>query len=171
LNNCIYFIYRLSQAAMGRLIVAFRPVKLAATEEPLALDGSMPMQRMDQLLLQRLLQNDSTSWIQVVYLAAMFAVVMWRKDSIVNWGMFRASYIFYGISLVAPAIVLPLLQWMVPGAGFPGAGPSSYIGTQIFMNAVGPTCFALAVVCGLGCMAPRRVFASRPVPTTPHPLD
>jgi hypothetical protein len=131
------------------------------------------MQQMDQLLLQRLFQSDSAGWIQVVYLAAMFAVVMWRKESIVNWGLFRASYLFFGASLVVPSIVLPIIQWIVPGAGFGGPGrmTGSSIGTQIFMNSVGPACFAGAVVCGLACMAPRRARIARPVQTVPHPLD
>jgi hypothetical protein len=120
-----------------------------------------------ELLLQRLFQGDH-SWAQAVYLAAMFAVMLWRKESIVNWGLFRMSYLLYGASLVLPPIITPLLPLAIQGRGINNDGQ---ILTFAIVNALGPTLFAAAVICGLGSMMPRLRIVQQPGPPPKHPLD
>jgi hypothetical protein len=120
-----------------------------------------------EILLQRLFQGDH-AWAQAVYLAGMFAVVLWRKESVVNWRLFRLSYLLYGASLVLPPIVAPLIPLVIQGGGVTGNGQ---IFTYIVSNAMGPTLFAAAVVCGLGSMLPRLMIAHNVPPPQKHPLD
>jgi hypothetical protein len=132
------------------------------------------MQGLDQfLLLTRLLQNDPVGWMQLVYLTGMFVALIWRKEAIVNWKLFRASYLFFGVSLLLPSIALPLTQMFGTSGGFSPRAPSTNpnIVTQILINAIGPACFAGAVICGLGSMAPQRTRIVHTAPATLHPLD
>jgi hypothetical protein len=129
----------------------------------------------EQLLLQRLFQTDSGGWTHAVYIAAMFAVIMWRKESVVNWWLFRTSYLLFAASLWIPPIVLPLPQWLASGAMVQGRGANEgQMLLSILLTGTGPALFAGAVVCGLGSMMPRQYrFAPPPAPPQPrpHPLD
>jgi hypothetical protein len=120
------------------------------------------------LLLQRLFGGDH-SWAQAVYLAGMFAVLLWRKESVVNWRLFRISYLLYGGSIVLPAIITPLLPLAVQGRGI--GSSEAQILTYAIINAIGPTLFAAALVCGLGSMMPRLKMTQSPGPPPKHPLD
>ncbi len=129
----------------------------------------------EQLLLQRLFQTDGGGWTHAVYVAAMFVVIMWRKESIVNWWLFRMSYLLFAAALVIPPVVLPLLQWLASGAMLQGRGTSEgQILLSILFSGTGPALFAGAVVCGLGSMMPRQFRFAAPLPPSPpapHPLD
>lgn len=122
----------------------------------------------EQLFLQRLFQGEQ-GWVQAVYLAGMFAIVLWRKESVVNWRLFRMSYLLYGASLVLPPILTPLIQFFFyPNAGAYAGGQ---VFTYIFISALGPLLFAAAVICALGSMLPRLIVAQPAGPPTKHPLD
>ncbi len=54
----------------------------------------MPVPTYDQFFMQALLERES-GWAQAVYLAGMFAVVLWRKQSVVKWRLYRISYLLY----------------------------------------------------------------------------
>jgi len=123
------------------------------------------MRDYDSLLMSRLLQGES-GWAQAVYVAAMFAIVIWRRDRIVSDRLFRASYLFFAASLVAPYICTPLLQ-LLANTGRNGNGQ---IYTYIFASVLAPACYAAAVVFGLTSMMPPRVRFVQP-PPMPHPLD
>jgi hypothetical protein len=129
----------------------------------------------EQLLLQRLFQTDSTGWTHAVYVAAMFAVIMWRKEIVVNWPLFRTSYLLFAASLVIPPIMVPVMQWLASGVMIQGRGASEgQILLSFLIIGTGPALFAGAVVCGLGSMMPRQYrFAPPPAPPQPqpHPLD
>ena len=118
-----------------------------------------------QLLLQRLFQSDIV-WIQLVYIAAMFSILFWRRESVLNWWLFRTSYILYGASLVAPHIARPIAELLSQGRTSDG----QFV-TYIIVNALGPTLFATAIICGLGSMTPRLTSAQPPGPPPKHPLD
>jgi hypothetical protein len=117
------------------------------------------------LLLQRLFQSD-TVWIQLVYIAAMFSVLFWRRESVLNWWLFRTSYILYGTSLVAPHIARPVVDLL----GQSRSSDGQFV-TYIIVNVLGPTLFAAAIICGLGSMTPRLTPAQPPGPPPKHPLD
>jgi len=118
-----------------------------------------------QLLLQRLFQGDTT-WIQLVYLTAMFSILFWRRESVLNWWLFRTSYILYGTSLVAPYVARPVMELLGQSRSSDGQ-----LITYIAVNALGPTLLAAAIICGLGSMTPRLAPIQPPGPPPKHPLD
>jgi hypothetical protein len=124
-------------------------------------------QQYQQLMLERLFQGQQ-AWPQAVYLAGMFAIVLWRKESVVNWRLFRLSYLLYAASLILPPIVLPLFEFVTPG----GVGKAE---SQIFLymisSGLGTWLFAAAVICGLGSMMPRLIIHHADLPPQKHPLD
>jgi ABC-type spermidine/putrescine transport system permease subunit II len=123
------------------------------------------MQNYENLFFSRLLQNEG-GWVQAVYVAAMFAILIWRRERIVSYKLFRASYFCFAGSIVLPPIVTPLMQLLVQS----GRNSNGTIYTFIFASALAPICYAAAVVCGLASMMPERVrFAAQPA--GPHPLD
>jgi hypothetical protein len=123
------------------------------------------MQNYEQLLLQRLFQGD-TSWAQAVYIAGMFAILIWRRERVVNWWLLRTSYLLYGAALVLPHVLTPLVQLLVQNHS-----GDAQIFTYIVATAIGPTFLAGAVICGLGSMIPRLIIAQPPGPPPKHPLD
>ena len=122
---------------------------------------------LDQLFFQRLFQGEQ-GWVQAVYLAGMFAMVLWRKESVVNWRLFRMSYLLYGASLVLPPIITPIIPLLMQGRSVNGDGQFF---TYMVANALGPTLFAAAVICALGSMLPRLMMAQPAGPPPKHPLD
>jgi hypothetical protein len=128
----------------------------------------------EQFMMQRLLQPES-GVATAVYIASMFIILMWRKESIVNWSLFRASYLLFAASLVLPPILQPLLQLFFSGSAMQGRGNGDgQVLIWIFYAGVGPALFAGAVICGLGSMMPRTFRFPPPQPPAqpqPHPLD
>jgi hypothetical protein len=123
----------------------------------------------EQLLLQQRLSPQEGGWTYAVYLASMFALIMWRRESIVNFGLFRASYLFFAAALVLPPVVWPFLMSFPPIAMSSG---DSQIIRSILGSGLGPALFATAVVCGLASMMPRiRYQSSMAGPPSKHPLD
>jgi hypothetical protein len=123
------------------------------------------MQNYENLLLSRLLQNE-TGIAQAVYVAAMFAIVIWRRDRIVNYSLFRVSYLCFAAAIVLPHLITPLIQFVSQS----GRASDGQIALYIFGGALPPLCYAGAVICGLASMMPERVrFTSQPA--GPHPLD
>jgi hypothetical protein len=108
---------------------------------------------------------------QAVYLAGIFGILIWRREAVVSWGLFRASYLFYGASLVVPPIIGPLSQFLAGAINRNPNAPDSQMFAIILVHATGPFLFAIAVACGLGSMVPRPPFATPRVEPTKHPLD
>ena len=124
------------------------------------------MPNYEQLLLQRLFQNES-GWAQAVYLAGMFAMIIWRKESVVKWRLFRLSYLLFGASLVLPPIVVPFTQMLMNNR----AGTDQHVVAAVVAVGLGPALLAGAVICGLSAMMPRLALLQNPAPPTKHPLD
>jgi hypothetical protein len=123
------------------------------------------MQNFESLMFSRLLQGEG-GWTHAVYVASMFAILIWRRERIVSYKLFRASYFCFAGAIVLPPILTPLMQMLAQT----GTGSNSMIYTYIFAGSLAPICYAAAIVCGLASMMPERVrFASQPV--GPHPLD
>jgi hypothetical protein len=125
----------------------------------------------DQLLLQRLSQPEG-GWTYAVYLASMFALIIWRRESIVNYGLFRASYLFFAAAIVLPPIAWPVMSMFGPNTnGLYGFDNWQLVRT-ILGGGLGPGLFAAAVVCGLASMMPRiRYQSTMAGPPQKHPLD
>lgn len=130
-----------------------------------------------QSLFERLFHGDPTL-IEVVYLAAMFVVVFWRRDTVVNWSLYRTSYLLFAAALVAPHIARPIADSLaqsspVAGQPFPITAPDGQFFANLLAGAVGPTLLAGAIICGLGSMIPRPGSTSPTTASTPpkHPLD
>lgn len=128
------------------------------------------MPNLNQLLLQRLTQSD-LGWMQVVYLAGMFAILIWRRESVVNPWLFRMSYLLFAAALVLPPIISPFLPGYSLGSSLGGVDSQTFINAAA--NAIGPGFFAGAIICGLGSLLPPLKNTSRPIAAPPpkHPLD
>jgi hypothetical protein len=129
----------------------------------------------DYMMYQRLIASlgGAGGWHYAVYVAGMFAALLWRKESIVNWSLFRASYLLFAAGLVLPAVIQPVLMMtMYSGGGGPRAADANILLGAI-SNGLGPGLFAGAIICGLGSMMPRRTFNLPPpaLPQQQHPLD
>jgi hypothetical protein len=132
----------------------------------------------EMMMLQQLMQSlgGAMAWSYAIYVAGMFAALLWRKESVTNWGLFRASYLLFGASLILPPIVQPVVMMTMYGGAFRGGGPTAGDASVLLgavSNGIGPILFASAVICGLGSMMPRRVFSMPPpsMPQQQHPLD
>jgi hypothetical protein len=130
------------------------------------------MPGIEQLLFQRLFTGDS-GLAQAVYVAGMFAILIWRREAVVNWWLFRTSYLLYGASLIAPPILTPLIGILANGGNrnLSGINADGQVFSLIFTLAVGPLLLAAAVICGLGSMIPRLSIAPPLGPPPKHPLD
>jgi hypothetical protein len=131
----------------------------------------------EYLMLQQMFQGfggGTLAWSYAVYLAGMFVVLLWRKENIVSWGLYRASYLLFAGALALPPVITPVLSMTmsgVMGRGGMGQADVSVLFT-IFSSGLGPALFAGAVVCGLGSMMPRRVYnLPPPGAQQQHPLD
>lgn len=130
------------------------------------------------MMIQQLMQSlgGATGWSNAIYVAGMFAALLWRRESVVNWGLFRASYLLFAASLLLPPIVQPIVMMTMYSGAFRGGGPTQGDASVLLSavsNGIGPGLFAGAVICGLGSMMPRRMFNMPPpsLPQQQHPLD
>src|SRR5690349_2520201 len=105
----------------------------------------------EMMMLQQMLQSlgGATGWASAIYVAGMFAALLWRRESIVNWGLFRASYLLFAASLLLPAVVSPVLMMTMYSGGFRGGGPAQG-DASVLLSAIsgglGPGLFAGAII-------------------------
>jgi hypothetical protein len=132
----------------------------------------------EYMMIQQLMQSlgGATGWSNAIYVAGMFAALMWRRESVTNWGLFRASYLLFAASLLLPPVVQPVVMMTMASGAFRGGGPVQgdfNVLLSAVSNGIGPGLFAGAVICGLGSMMPRRMFNIPPpsAPQPPHALD
>jgi hypothetical protein len=126
------------------------------------------MSNYQQLMMQRIFQPEG-GWTYAVYLAGMFALVLARRESVLNVRLFRTSYLMFAAALVLPPIVLPFLPILTQSNSMNGDGQ---ILTSIVATGLGPVLFAGAVICALSSMLPPRTRSWQPAgPPPKHPLD
>lgn len=126
---------------------------------------------MQELMLGRLF--NSNSLLDAVFLAGMFAVIAFKKESITVPGLFRLAYWLFGLSIIVPACLTPSLAPMMASPSVYGGGPrSNEVGLvlSVLYSGSGPVLLALSVLCAMGSMLPHK---QRPAPAAPakHPLD
>jgi hypothetical protein len=161
------------------LILSSEPAKLIqhGQEQTISSHGfqgapmnNYQMNSYEQMIFERLFEGGN-AWVQAVFIAGLFGILIWRRESVVSWGLFRASYLFYGASLVMPPIIGPLSQFLAGTINRNPTALDSQAFATILVSATGPFLFAIAVACGLGSMIPRPTYIARPIEPTRHPLD
>lgn len=128
-----------------------------------------------EMMFFRQMLGGGDSWVQAVFLAGVFLVVLFRRDQIVSPYMFRVSVILYVLSYILPLLLSAVLQFTLRGSGrVMGRGPGdSGELLQILMTAVGPLLLGLAIMlCVLSMLPPQSRYPGPPQrPPQPHPLD
>lgn len=126
---------------------------------------------MQELMLNLRLLNPH-GLLDAVFLAGMFAAIVFKKESIVIPGMFRLAYWLFALSIILPACLTPALApLMAQNTSFGGvsAGEMGVVFNVLSM-ATGPVLFALSLLCMFGSMFPRKM-PPPPAAPTKHPLD
>jgi hypothetical protein len=131
---------------------------------------------MQELMLLKQMVG-SEGWLQVAFLTGMFAILVFRRESIAIPGMFKLSILFFAASLVLPSLIVPFVGVMggggnVFGGGYRGANSEAGFIVSLVYSGAGPLLFALSLMCGMLSLFPRKLPAPRAasVPTK-HPLD
>ena len=122
---------------------------------------------MQELMLGRLL--NSSGLLDAVFLAGMFAVLLFRRESIAIPGMFKLAYWLFGLSIVVPACMLPFVTAVRGTFSGPLADDVEVV-LSILYSGTGPALLALSVLCAFGSMFPRKM-PPPPAAPTKHPLD
>ena len=131
---------------------------------------------MQELMLLKQLVG-SEGWLHVVFLAGMFAILVFRRDSIAIPGLFKLSILFFAASLVLPSLIVPFVGAMGGGGnpfggGFGSSNSDAGFMVSLVYSGAGPSLFALGLMCGVLSLFPRKLPTPRAasVPTK-HPLD
>jgi hypothetical protein len=127
---------------------------------------------MEMMFVRQMMGGES--WVHAVFLAGLFAVILFRRDQIVSPYTFRVSVILFVLSFILPIVVTSMVQQM-GRAGRPGFIGSPDAGTffQVIALGVGPFLFGLRVLlCILSMLPPWSRYPQPPSrPQEPHPLD
>jgi hypothetical protein len=135
-------------------------------------------------LAMRQLFGGGNTWVEGICLIGLFALVLFRREAIVNWRMFRFAYLFLAASVVLPPLVLAALQ-VEPGTFSQMGNTNGLPGRLVWslaLNGIGPILLAASIVCAFGSILPRATFTepavtepavTEPAVTEPtkHPLD
>lgn len=127
---------------------------------------------MDQFVLSQLFSSQGVS--HAVFLAGLFAVVLFKKESIAIPGMFKLAYFLFAAAIVLPACITPFAAVMKGSfSGHMGARTFSDLDWTISLalNAAGPLLFALSILCAFGSLFPRKLPPPPPSAPVKHPLD
>jgi hypothetical protein len=118
-------------------------------------------------------QMFSGNYLPAVLLAGLFAALLFRRDSISSYPLFRLGYIFFILSLVLPALAESFLIAVNVGGGsrggFPGEGTPYAI-----LNIIGPIFQGIGLMCTLGSLIPQPAKRTPFVPPASpqrHPPD
>ncbi len=127
---------------------------------------------MQELVLSQMLNSGGA--MHAVFLAGLFLIVAFRRESIAIPGMFKLAYVLFAMSIFLPAVLAPVMNLF-------GDGSSRFL--RVSMNAeanwvvnvvygaAGPALFALSLLCAFGSMFPRRLPLPSATAPTKHPLD
>ncbi len=127
---------------------------------------------MQDLVLSRLFNSADT--VHAVFLAGLFLIVVFRRESIAIPGLFKLAYWLFALSIVLPAITLPLVQMLGNSSSARFGGPAAFDAkwvANLIYSAAGPAVFALSVLCAFGSMFPRNLPAAPTRAPEKHPLD
>lgn len=127
---------------------------------------------MQELVLSQLLNSNGA--LHAVFLAGLFLIVAFRKESIAIPGMFKLAYVLFAMSIFLPAVMLPIMNSLggISSRTFRGpvAADVNWV-VNIVYSGAGPALFSLSLLCAFGSMFPRNLrMPPAPAPTK-HPLD
>ena len=111
-------------------------------------------------------QMFSGNYLPAVLLAGLFVALLFRRDSIESYPLFRLGYIFFILSLVLPA----LAQSYLAAANVGGWSRVEFSGDGTpfaLFNAIGPIFQAIGLMCTLGSLMPRPAKRALLMPPTP----
>src|SRR5689334_13686058 len=116
------------------------------------------------LLLKQMIGADN--WLSAVFLAGMFAILAFRRESIEIPGLFKLSILIFAASLVMPALLAPLVS-AFGGGNYGGGAPfgggytrsNGDLGfvVSLVYGIAGPGLFALSLMCGVWSVFPRKL--------------
>ncbi len=95
----------------------------------------------------------SGSWLQVVFLAFLLAVPIFRPERIRVVSSYRGAYICFALSIIAPSAASVLMMNLVSPGGVPGDGLSGIQTYQLF-NAAGPILFGISIILVMKAIVP-----------------
>jgi hypothetical protein len=132
------------------------------------------LMNMEQFLMTQIfgggLAGAASGWLQVVFLAFLIAIPVFRPESIKTVAMYRRACLCFGISIIVPgAVSVLMMAAMLPTAGAGGYGNSGsplLIGQGMvrMLHAGGPILFGLSVIFALKAVVPGFIppVSSRP---------
>ncbi len=112
----------------------------------------------DELWMMQLLGGgggwmQSGGWLQVVFLAFLLAIPIFRPERIRVVSSYRRAYICFALSIVVPSASSVLMMNLVSAGGVPGGGFSGFPAIQLF-NAAGPVLFGISVILAMKAIVP-----------------
>lgn len=95
----------------------------------------------------------SGGWLQVVFLAFLFAVPIFRPERIRVVSSYRAAYMCFALSIIVPSAASVLMMNLVSPGGVSGGGLPGISMFQLF-NAAGPVLFGISIVLAMKAIVP-----------------
>ena len=95
----------------------------------------------------------SGGWLQVVFLAFLLAVPIFRPERIRVVSSYRGAYVCFALSIIVPSAASVLMTTLVSPGGVPGDGLSGIQTLQLF-NAAGPVLFGISVILAMKAIVP-----------------
>jgi len=105
--------------------------------------------------LSQMLGNMTQVWLNVAFIACVFAVLMFKRERIVNVALFRTACVLFTLSLIAPSVGLFLLSTVAEAASPMARKPFGEITVSMkVVNLLAPLLFAGAFMTAVSSMIP-----------------
>ncbi len=95
----------------------------------------------------------SGGWLQVVFLAFLLAVPIFRPERIRVVSSYRGAFVCFALSIIVPSAAAVLMMNLVSPGGVPGGGLSGIQTFQLF-NAAGPVLFGISLILAMKAIVP-----------------
>lgn len=95
----------------------------------------------------------SGGWLQVVYLAFLFAIPIFRPERIRVASSYRGAYLCFALSIIVPSAASVLMMNLLSPGGVTADGLSGIQLLQLF-NAAGPVLFGISIILAMKAIVP-----------------
>lgn len=95
----------------------------------------------------------SGGWLQVVYLAFLLAIPIYRPERIRVVSSYRGAYFCFALSIIVPSAASVLMTSLLSPGGVPGNGLPGIQMMQLF-NAAGPIFFGISIILVMKAIVP-----------------
>lgn len=120
------------------------------------------------LLMQN--QSQGNTWLVLSLLVGFLLAVLYKREAVVSWIMFRLAAIIYAFAIVIPSLTTALIGAAV--SVFAAGGPNTEIQFALsFGNCLGPIALAISFLCLVSSMIPSKAIRAQPIVSQKHPLD